>query len=108
MHKQYTGEIKNKGYAIFFFGEVGGGGQTMCEMGDVQMANCYFASDVTATMLVDKNKRVSLPWELNAFCVQIQRKKFNCFINQHDRLAFWMQKEVNCSTRKSHEKLQKK
>ena len=80
----------------------------MCEMGDMQMANCYFASDVTATMLVDKNKRVSLPWELNAFCVQIQRKKFNCFINQHDRLAFWMQKEVNCSTRKSHEKLQKK
>ena len=46
----------------------------MCEMGDMQMANCYFASDVTATMLVDKNKRVSLPWELNAFCVQIQRK----------------------------------
>ena len=80
----------------------------MCVMGDMQKANCYFASDVTAAMLVDKNKRVSLPWELNAFCVQIQRKKFNCFINQHDRLALWMQKEVNCATRKSHEKLQKK
>ena len=33
---EYPGEIKNKGYAKF-----GGGGQTSCIMGDVQIANEY-------------------------------------------------------------------
>ena len=28
---------------------------------------CWFADDVTATMLIDRNISVSLRWELNVF-----------------------------------------
>ena len=33
--------------------------------------NCWFASDVTAAMLVVKNKRISLHWEMNSILMQI-------------------------------------
>ena len=36
---------------------------------------CWFARDVTAAMLVVKNKTVSLRWELNSIFMQILRNK---------------------------------
>jgi len=39
---------------------------------------CWFVTDVTATMLLDKNKRVVLRWELNS-----------CFVDYHGRLVTW-------------------
>ena len=32
---------------------------------------CWFASDVTAAMLVVKNKSISLRWEMNSILMQI-------------------------------------
>ena len=32
---------------------------------------CWFARDVTAAMLVVKNKRISLLWELNSIYFQV-------------------------------------
>lgn len=36
---------------------------------------CWFARDVTAAMVVVKNKTVSLRWELNSIFMQILRNK---------------------------------
>ena len=33
--------------------------------------HCWFASDVTAAMLVVKNKNISLRWEMNSILMQI-------------------------------------
>ena len=33
--------------------------------------NCWFSSDVTAAMLVVKNKSISLRWEMNSILMQI-------------------------------------
>ena len=38
--------------------------------------HCWFASDVTAAMLVVRNKRVSLRWEMNSILMQILQKNF--------------------------------
>ena len=37
-------------------------------------AYCWFASDVTAALLVVKNKSISLLWELNSIFMQIIRE----------------------------------
>ena len=52
---------------------------------------CWFASDVTAAMLVVKNKRVSLRWEMNSILMQILQKNFFCINHQHGRLVTWLQ-----------------
>ena len=38
--------------------------------------NCWFASDVTAAMLVVKNKSISLRWEMDSILMQISAEKF--------------------------------
>ena len=53
--------------------------------------DCWFASDVTAAMLVVKNKRVSLRWEMNSILMQILQKSFFCIDHQHGRLVTWLQ-----------------
>ena len=53
--------------------------------------NCLFASDVTAAMLVVKNKRVSLRWEMNSILMQILQKNFFSIDHQHGRLVTWLQ-----------------
>ena len=53
--------------------------------------NCWFASDVTAAMLVVKTKRVSLRWEMNSILMQILQKNFFCIDHQHGRLVTWLQ-----------------
>ena len=52
---------------------------------------CWFARDVTAAMLVVKNKSVSLRWELNSIFMQILRQKLYCIDHQHGRLVTWLQ-----------------
>ena len=42
-------------------------------------AYCWFARDVTAAMLVVKNKSISLLWEQNSIFMQILREKFLLF-----------------------------
>ena len=37
--------------------------------------HCWFARDVTAAMLVVKNKSISLLWELNSIFMKILREK---------------------------------
>ena len=64
-------------WGVYFFGGRG--------------AYCWFASDVTAAMLVVKNKRVSLRWEINSILMQILQKKFSCIDHQHGRLVTWLQ-----------------
>ena len=54
-------------------------------------SDCWFASDVTAAMLVVKNKRVSLRWEMNSILMQILQKNFFCINHQHGRLVTWLQ-----------------
>ena len=44
-----------------------------------QEGNCWFARDVTAAMLVVKNKSISLLWEQNSIFMQILREKFLLF-----------------------------
>ena len=39
------------------------------------IANSWFASDVTAAMLVGKNNNLSVRWELNFIIMQILRKE---------------------------------
>ena len=61
-----------------------------------QRINCsaaysWFASDVTAAMLVVKNKRVSLRWEMNSILMQILQKNLFCIDHQHGRLVTWLQ-----------------
>ena len=41
--------------------------------------SCWFARDVTAAMLVVKNKSISLLWEQNSIFMQILREKFLLF-----------------------------
>ena len=53
--------------------------------------NCLFVSDVTAAMLVVKNKRVSLRWEMNSILMQILQENFFCIDHQHGRLVTWLQ-----------------
>ena len=50
---------------------------------------CWFAGDVTAAMLVVKNKNNSLLWELNYF-FYFFREKFLLY-HQHGRLVTWLQ-----------------
>ena len=52
---------------------------------------CWFASDVTAAMLVVKNKSISLRWEMNSILMQISQKNFFSFDHQHGRLVTWLQ-----------------
>ena len=42
---------------------------------------CWFVADVTAAILLDKNKRVALRWELNS-----------CFVDHHGRLVTWFRR----------------
>ena len=58
------------------------------------MTNCWFASDVTADMVVVKNKSVSLRWEMNSILMQILPKNFFC-IDHHGRLVTWLQAKNN-------------
>ena len=60
------------------------------------IAYCWFANDVTAAMLVVKNKRVSLRWEMNSILMQILQKNFFCIDHQHGRLVTWLQTK-NCT-----------
>ena len=46
------------------------GGPVRCIMGDMQVAYCWSARDVTAAMLVVKNKSISLIWELNSIFIK--------------------------------------
>ena len=43
------------------------------------MSCCWFSTDVTAAVFVEKNKRVSFRWEIDPFFKQILRKK-NCIV----------------------------
>ena len=43
------------------------------------MSCCWFSTDVTAAIFVEKNKRVSFRWEIDPFFKQILRKK-NCIV----------------------------
>ena len=55
-------KLKTKVTQFFSLGRWGGGGeQTMCEMGDMQMANCYFASDVTQPCWLIRTKEFPSP-----------------------------------------------
>ena len=60
-----------------------------------KFAYCWFASDVTAAMLVVKNKRVYFRWEMNSILMQILQKNFFCIDHQHGRLVTWLQTK-NC------------
>ena len=55
------------------------------------LSYCWFASDVTAAMLVVKNKSISLRWEMNSILMQILQKNFFCIDHQHGRLVTWLQ-----------------
>ena len=44
------------------------------------------AAGVTAAMLVDKNKRVSLRWEIKLICRSLT-KEGHCFVNRHGCLV---------------------
>ena len=49
---------------------------------------CWFADDVTATMLIDRNMSVSLRWELNAFYCKFREKKcIGLFQKYHNTLC---------------------
>ena len=52
---------------------------------------CWFARDVTAAMLVVKNKSISLLWELNSIFMEILWEKLYCIDPQHGRLVTWLQ-----------------
>ena len=43
------------------------------------MSCCWFSTDVTAAVFVEKNKRVSFRWEIDPFFKQILQKK-NCIV----------------------------
>ena len=43
------------------------------------MSYCWFSTDVTAAIFVEKNKRVSFRWEIDPLFKQILRKK-NCIV----------------------------
>ena len=76
--------------------------------GEKLNANSWFASDVTAAMLVVKNKRVSLRWEMNSILMQILHKNFFCIDHQHGRLVTWLQTKNNaCFCSKFNHKLYK-
>ena len=59
------------------------------------LPNCWFARDVTAAMLVVKNKSISLLWELNSIFIKFFEEIFFCFDPQHARLITWLQTK-NC------------
>ena len=52
---------------------------------------CWFARDVTAAMLVVKNKSITLLWELTLFSCKFFEEIFFCFDPQHGRLVTWLQ-----------------
>ena len=52
---------------------------------------CWFARDVTAAMLVVKNKSVSLLWELNSISCKLFEKIFCCIDHQDGRLVTWLE-----------------
>ena len=47
---------------------------------------CWFACDVTAAMLMVKNKSISLVWEQNSLFMYIIQEKIYCIDSQHGRL----------------------
>ena len=51
---------------------------------------CWFAGEVTAAILVVKNKSNFLLWELNYFLYFFE-KNFYCIDPQHGRLVTWLQ-----------------
>ena len=53
--------------------------------------HCWFARDVTAAMLVVKNKSISLLWELKSIFIKFFEEIFFCFDPQHGRLITWLQ-----------------
>ena len=53
--------------------------------------DCWFASDITATLLVIKNKSISLLWELNSTFREILQKTVCCIDHKHGRLLTWLQ-----------------
>ena len=59
-----------------------------------ELANCQYclvAVDVTAAMLVVKNKSICLLWEPNFIFMLIIREKLYCIDPQHCRLVSWLQ-----------------
>lgn len=52
---------------------------------------CWFAGDVMASLLMVKNKIISLLLQLNSIFMQILRKKFYCIDSQHDQRVTWLQ-----------------
>ena len=52
---------------------------------------CWFAGDVTASLLMVENKIISLLLQLNSIFMQILRKKFYCIDSQHDQRVTWLQ-----------------
>ena len=52
---------------------------------------CWFERDVTAAMLVVKNKSITLLWELTLFSCKFFEEIFFCFDPQHGRLVTWLQ-----------------
>ena len=52
---------------------------------------CWSAFEVTAAMLVVKNKSICLLWEPNSFFMLIILEKLYCIDPQHCRLVSWLQ-----------------
>ena len=52
---------------------------------------CWFASDVTAAMMVVKNNSISLRWEMHSILMQILQKNLFCIDHQHGHLVTWLQ-----------------
>ena len=61
-------------------------GAKKCKL-DFQRGYCWFVRDVTAAMLVVKNKNTSLLREVNSIFMLILREKFYCIDPQHGRLV---------------------
>ena len=53
--------------------------------------NCWLAADVTAAMLVDKNKAFSSAGNLTLLSCKFCKNVFYCFDHQHGRLVMWLQ-----------------
>ena len=54
-------------------------------------AHCWFARDVTAAMLMVKNRSISLLWEPNSIFMYILQEKIYSIDSQHGRLVRWLQ-----------------
>ena len=60
------------------------------------LSHCWFERDVTAAVLVVKNKSISLLWKLNLF-----EKKFYCTDPHHGRLVTWFANQEYCLCRET-------